>query len=230
MEQNFVDSHKTTVEIKPSTRAKYIVIEGPIGVGKSSLSHKLASTFSVPLLLEKPAENPFLERFYKSSSRYALPTQLTFLMQRATQLSALSHRDNNVKPGLIADFMLEKDPLFAKITLDDDEYNLYKQIFETIKIQVPKPDLVIFLQAPVNVLVQRIKKRRVNYEQGIGAAYLEKLNGAYTDYFHRYTDAPLLIVNAAQINPIENQSHYHALVQHIDRIDAGKHFFNPLVG
>jgi deoxyadenosine/deoxycytidine kinase len=207
--------------------SKFIVVEGPIGVGKSSLAEKLAQTFGSALLLEKPVDNPFLQRFYRSPKRFALSTQLFFLFQRVRQVADLKQEDMFM-PGRIADFMIEKDPLFAQVTLDDEEFRLYQQVYKTLTIEAPKPDLVIYLQAPVEVLQMRIKKRRIKYESAIEAGYLQRLIDAYTAFFHRYSDTALLIVNAAKINPIENDQHYSALVEHISRIDAGKHFFNPL--
>lgn len=223
-----VEQGSSADEAVISASSKYIVVEGPIGVGKSSLSKKLAATLGSSILLEKPAENPFLARFYKSPKRFALPTQLFFLFQRVRQLADLKQEDM-FAPGRVADFMMEKDPLFAQITLDDEEFRLYQQVYQNLTIDAPQPDLVIYLQAPVEVLQQRIKKRRVKYEMSIESAYLQRLSDAYTAYFHRYSDTPLLIVNAAQINPIDNEEHYTALLEHIERIDAGKHFFNPLV-
>jgi len=211
---------------KPSS-SKYIVIEGPIGVGKSSLAKKLAASYGASLMLEKPKENPFLERFYKSPKRFALPTQLFFLFQRVQQIADMK-QDDMFTPGRIADFMIEKDPLFAQVTLSDDEFRLYQQVYQNLTIDARQADLIIYLQAPVNVLQERIKKRRVKYEMSIDDAYLQRLSDAYTTFFHRYNDTPLLIVNAAQINPVDNESHFTALVKHIDRVDAGKHFFNPL--
>lgn len=206
---------------------KNITVEGPIGVGKSSLSTKLATSFASSLLLEKPAENPFLERFYKFPKSYSLPTQLFFLFQRVQQLTEIdAHTLATV--GQVSDFMLAKDPLFAELTLDPDEVKLYRQVYDTLSIDEPKPDLMIYLQAPVPVLQKRIKKRNIKYEQKIEGRYLTELSDAYTEYFHHYSASPLLIVNAADINPIDNDDHYRSLLAHIQQIEAGKHFFNPL--
>lgn len=138
-------------------------------------------------------------------------------------------QDDLFNPGRIADFMIEKDPIFAQLTLDDDEYRLYQQVYQNLQVDAPVPDLMIYLQAPVSVLLERINKRRIKYELKIDPNYLQRLSDAYTTYFHRYTNSPLLIVNAADINPVDNDDHYLALVEHIQRIDAGKHYFNPLV-
>lgn len=213
--------------MKNNNAPKNIIIEGPIGVGKSSLSIKLAASLGASLLLEKPAENPFLERFYKSPKRYSLPTQLFFLFQRVQQLA-----DVQMQPitgvGQVSDFMLAKDPIFAELTLDAEEIMLYQHVYQSLSIDAPKPDLMIYLQAPVPTLQRRIKKRRIQYEQNIDTDYLHRLSDAYSNYFHHYNTSPLLIVNAADINPIDNDDDYQALLTHISRIDAGKHFFNPL--
>ena len=211
-----------------SMASKFIIVEGPIGVGKSSLTKKLAATFNSSILLEKPSDNPFLERFYKSPKRFALPTQLSFLFQRVLQLSDLKQEDL-FQPGRVADYMIQKDPLFAQITLGDDEFRLYQQVYQNLNLDNPEPDLVIYLQAPVEVLQQRIKKRRIKYEMDIDSNYLQRLSDSYTTFFHRYDESPLLIVNAAKINPIDNEEHYQALVKHISQIKAGKHYFNPSV-
>ncbi len=204
---------------------KNIIVEGPIGVGKSSLSNRLASTFNLPLLLEKPAENPFLERFYKSPKRYSLPTQLFFLFQRVQQLADTEDDQG----GSISDFMIAKDPIFASLNLDKEEVALYQQVYESLSIDAPTPDLMIYLQAPVPVLQKRIKKRNIKYEQRIDAKYLQNLSDAYTEFFHRYDSSPLLIVNAAEFNPIDNEADYQSLLVQIEQTTAGKHFFNPLV-
>ena len=208
--------------------SRFIVVEGPIGVGKSSLAIRLSRTFSSSLLLEKSEENPFLERFYKFPRQYALATQLFFLFQRVEQLSDIRQSAAS-KSGRVADFMMEKDPLFAKLNLDDDEYQLYRQVYQNLDIDRPIPDLVIYLQAPAEILQDRVHRRRIGYEMGMDMTYLSQLSEAYTTYFHHYSETPLLIVNAAEINPVDNDAHYAALVSHINRIDAGKHFFNPLV-
>jgi deoxyguanosine kinase len=211
-----------------SGQPKYIVVEGPIGVGKTSLARRLGDTFGSDLVLENPDNNPFLERFYRSPKHYALPTQLYFLFQRIRQLQDLM-QDDLFSTGRVSDFLLEKDVLFAQVTLDDDEYRLYQQVYNNLSIDVPQPDLVIYLQAPVDVLMGRVRRRGVRYEADIHPEYLQRLADAYTTYFHRYSVTPLLIVNAAEMNFVEKEEHYRALVEHISTIGNGKHFFNPLV-
>ena len=209
-------------------KSPYIVVEGPIGVGKTSLARRLGDTFGSDLVLENPDNNPFLERFYRFPKHYALPTQLYFLFQRIRQLQELM-QDDLFSTGRVSDFLLEKDILFAQVTLDDDEYRLYQQVYNNLSIDVPQPDLVIYLQAPVDVLMGRVRQRRIRYEADIHPEYLQRIADAYTAYFHRYSVAPLLIVNAAEMNFIEKEEHYEALVEHISTVGSGKHFFNPLV-
>lgn len=204
---------------------KYIAIEGPIGVGKSSLARRLGNSFTYQLLLERPDQNPFLERFYASPERYALQTQLFFLFQRIEQLK---QAEPLLSQGVVADFMLQKDPIFAEIALSGDEYRIYQQAFKHGCREVIKPDLVVYLQAPVEVLIERVKKRNISFELKMDKTYLQKLSDAYTNFFHRYSDSPLLIVNAAEVNFVDNDQHYLSLVEHLQNINAGKHFFNPL--
>lgn len=208
--------------------SRYIAIEGPIGVGKSSLARKLANSFHSDVLLERPADNPFLERFYSAPKLHALPTQLFFLFQRVKQLQATQQGDL-FSGGLVADFMLEKDQLFAQVTLDDEEYRLYQQVYANLNVEIPKPDLVIYLQAPVHTLQERIMHRGINYEIDIKSRYLQKLSDAYIAYFHRYDQSPLLIVNATDMNFVDEPSHFEALVERIRQIDSGKNYFNPLL-
>jgi deoxyadenosine/deoxycytidine kinase len=205
---------------------RFIVIEGPIGVGKSSLARRLSETLGGQLVLEQPEQNPFLERFYKSPRAAAFQTQLFFLFQRARQLEEVRQEDlfGAVR---IADYLLEKDRLFARVTLDDAEYALYERVYERVVVDAPRPDLVVYLQAPADVLMDRIAKRGIRYEQNIERAYLEKLTQAYARFFHTYDAAPLLIVNSAAIDPVNNDHDYQLLFAEITRKRRGRHFFNP---
>ncbi|HEX4674146.1 MAG TPA: deoxynucleoside kinase [Steroidobacteraceae bacterium] len=211
----------------PDIPHQFIVIEGPIGVGKSSLTRRLCASLGAEPVLEQAAENPFLERFYRNPRDGALPAQLYFLFQRAQQLAALNQQDM-FAPLRVADYLLEKDRLFARVTLDDAEFGLYEQVYTKLDVQAPKPDLVVYLQAPVDVLLERIAKRGIRYEQQIERAYLERLNQAYARFFHEYEAAPLLIVNAASIDPINNQADYDELLAAIQRMKRGRLYYNPL--
>ena len=206
---------------------KFIVVEGPIGVGKTSLARRLCDSLGAQAVLEQSAQNPFLERFYRNPRAGALPTQLYFLLQRAQQLAALKQADLFAAVH-VADYLLEKDRLFARVTLDDDEYALYEQLYGKLDIRPPKPDLVVYLQAPVDVLLERIGRRGVDYEQHIDRQYLERLNEAYARLFHEFAAAPLLIVNAASIDPIASQRDYDELLAAIRRMHRGRLYFNPL--
>lgn len=205
----------------------YMAIEGPIGVGKTSLARRLADAFACELILEQPEENPFLERFYQSRKQYALPTQLSFLFQRVRVLQALRQRDM-FSPVRVADFVLDKDTLFAATTLDDDELRLYHQVYAQLSPDVPAPDLVIYLQAPVEVLLERIRNRRVPYERLIEPEYLKQLSDAYARMFYHYNASPLLIINVAQINFVERDRDFETLLNQIRKIRSGRHYFNPL--
>ncbi len=209
------------------TAHRYIVVEGPIGVGKTSLARKLATSFSAETVLEQAAENPFLERFYRNPRVGALPAQLYFLFQRAQQLAALKQHDL-FAPVRVADYLLAKDRLFARITLDEEEFKLYEQVHDKLAIEAPKPDLVVYLQAPVPVLLDRIGRRGIAYESLIDAAYLERLNEAYARFFHEYEASPLLIVNATSIDPVNNAADYEELLAAIGRMNRGRLYYNPL--
>lgn len=206
---------------------RLVVVEGPIGVGKTTLARKLAATVGAESVLEQADENPFLERFYKNPKAAAFPTQLFFLFQRARQLQELRQQDM-FAPVRVADYLLDKDRLFARITLDDEEYALYEQVYARLSLDAPRPDLVVFLQAPVDVLLERIARRGIRYEKYIEAGYLEKLIDAYTRYFHQYTASPLLIVNAAAIDPVGDSRDYEELLDAVRRTRMGRHYFNPL--
>ncbi len=205
----------------------YIVVEGPIGVGKTSLARRLAKEFGSELLLEGADENPFLERFYRNPREGALPTQLFFLFQRARQMQALRQGDM-FQPVRVADFLMEKDRLFARLNLDDEEFKLYEQVYSSLTLDAPVPDLVIYLQAPVSVLKKRIRKRGIAHEQSMQADYLERLSDAYTHFFHQYANSPLLIVNATEIDLVNSQRDYEALLEQLRTVKTGRHYFNPL--
>jgi deoxyguanosine kinase len=214
--------------IQPELPAqRYIVVEGPIGVGKTSLARRLAQSLDAELVLEQDAQNPFLERFYKNPKAGALPAQLFFLFQRAQQLGGLKQQDL-FAPRRVADYLFEKDRLFASLTLDTAEMALYEQVASRLDVDPPKPDLVVYLQAPVETLLQRIARRGIGYETAIDAAYLARLNDAYARFFHEYDRAPLLMVNAASIDPIQNQADFDELVGAIRRMKKGRMYYNPL--
>ncbi len=204
----------------------YIVVEGAIGVGKTTLAKRLARTFNTELMLELAAENPFLPRFYSDPKSVALPTQLYFLFQRAKQIEALRQTDM-FKPVQVSDFLIEKDKLFASVTLDDDELALYNQVYERLTLDAPVPDLVIYLQAPLDTLMQRIIERGIDYERPISRSYLKKISEAYVEFFYYYTTSPLLIVNTNEFNLSGNDRDYNLLLDHIKRLPPGKHYFNP---
>lgn len=206
---------------------RYIVIEGPIGVGKTSLARRLAKSLDAELLLEQPEANPFLDRFYRDRRGAALPTQLFFLFQRARQLEEMRQADmfNSLR---IADFMIEKDRLFAEINLDPHELSLYEQVSASLAMEPVAPDLVVYLQAPVDTLLFRIARRGLDHERRFSRRYLERLTEAYSRFFHDYEAAPLLIVNAASIDPVHNEEHFSILRDEICRIRSGRHFFNPV--
>jgi deoxyguanosine kinase len=206
---------------------RYIVVEGPIGVGKTSLARRLAQSFASELLLEQAEENPFLERFYRNRRQSALPTQLFFLFQRARQIEQIRQSDM-FSPVRIADFLLQKDRLFAEQNLDPHELDLYQQVADTLELDPPTPDLVVYLQAPAQVLLKRVASRGIAYEQMIEPEYLERLGEAYAKFFYDYDAAPLLIVNAAAIDPVHRESDYQELLQTILRVKHGRHFFNPV--
>ena len=205
---------------------RFIAVEGPIGVGKTSLTKRLAETFNYELLLENAEENPFLDRFYHNPRRHALATQLFFLFQRAQQIEE-SRQSDLFEPVRVSDFLIDKDRLFAELNLEKDEYNLYHKVYQHLVIDAPKPDLVIYLQAPTEVLLQRIQKRGIPSEQMIESEYLNQLNRAYTEFFHYYSDSKLLIVNSAEIDLVANDEDYDQLVTYLLSLPNGTHYFNP---
>lgn len=205
----------------------YVVVEGPIGVGKTTLARKLAEDFGTELLLEMPEENPFLERFYENPADAAFSTQLFFLMQRVRQMQELRQQDL-FAPVRVADFLMAKDYLFAELTLQPHELDLYAQVYQQLTVNAPQPDLVVYLQAPAEVLLERVRKRGRAYERHMSEGYIERLADAYMTFFHRYDESPLLIVNAAEINFANNDDDYQQLFERITTIKHGRHYYNPL--
>ena len=205
---------------------RYIVVEGPIGAGKTALAKRLAQSLSAELILEEALENPFLERFYREGKSAALPTQMFFLFSRARQIEQLRQTDMFATVR-VCDYLFAKDRLFAELNLDADELALYEQIADKLAIEAPVPDLVIYLQASVDVLFERIARRGIGFERMIDRAYLEQLTDIYARFFHAYNAGPLLIVNASQIDPVSNDADYEQLFRQIERTTGGRHFFNP---
>jgi deoxyadenosine/deoxycytidine kinase len=204
----------------------YIAVEGPIGVGKTTLAKRLAASFNHQTLLEDAEQNPFLERFYRNRKQAALATQLFFLFQRSQKIHDLRQADI-FEPVRVADFLIEKDPLFARINLDSDEFQLYEKVYQQLTIDAPKPDLVIYLQASPDVLLGRIDSRGIAAEKAIEHDYLERLNEVYSEFFLYYDDAPLLIVNASELDLANSEADYIHLVDYLLEIRSGRHYFNP---
>ncbi len=205
---------------------KYIVVEGPIGIGKTGLAKRLASTLNTGLMLENSDSNPFLSRFYSDPRNAALPTQLHFLFQRLQMIELLRQADM-FKPAQIADFLIQKDHLFAEVTLNDDEFALYSQVYNRLVLDAPIPDLVIYLQAPVDVLLKRIYERGISYEKRISEAYLNKVSEAYIKFFYHYNASPILIVNTSELNLVDSVEDYDYLINYIRKLSPGKHYLNP---
>lgn len=207
------------------SKLRHIVVEGPIGAGKTSLARRLADHLHADTLLEAPDQNPFLAGFYRDRARYALPAQLFFLFQRMEQLRTLSQTDLFARP-VIGDFLLDKDPLFARMTLSDDELVLYRQIYDKMKPQAPVPDLVIALMAPPETLLARVARRGRTYESGVSEAYLRELCEAYINTFHHYDAAPLLLINTEHLNPIDSDADFKLLIERIAAMRGRRETFN----
>jgi len=204
---------------------RHIAVEGPIGAGKTSLARRLAERLGAELLLEQPGENPFLARFYQDMARYALPTQLFFLFQRARQLEALAQPDMFGRPT-VSDFLLDKDPLFARITLSADELALYQKIYEAMRPRAPAPDLVVYLQAQPATLYERVRRRAVDFERAIGEDYLALLAEGYARFFYNYGAAPVLIVNSENLNFVARDADLELLLARMRGMKSRREFFS----
>jgi len=207
------------------SRYRYIVVEGPIGAGKTSLTHRLAEHLGADTLLENAGDNPFLPRFYQEPKRYALPTQLHFLFERSRQLRELAQGDL-FRASIVSDFLIDKDMLFARLNLDDDEFDLYQKVYADLAPQAPTPDLVIYLQAPIDALQERVKRRGVEFERGMNAGYLQRLANSYSEFFHRYEAAPLLIVNTGNLNFAQSEADFELLLERISKMRGPREFFS----
>ena len=206
-------------------RYRYIVVEGPIGAGKTTLAKRLAARLGSDLLLEQPGANPFLARFYQDMPRYALPTQLFFLFQRAKQIEPLAQPDMFSR-ATVSDFLLDKDPLFARITLTGDELALYDRIYEALRPHAPTPDLVVYLQAQPDTLIERVRRRAEQFERGISEEYLALLAEGYARFFYYYTAAPLLIVNSENLNFVERDTDFELLIERLRAMKSRREYFN----
>ncbi len=205
-------------------KARYIVVEGPIGAGKTTLAKRLAERLHADLLLENPATNPFLGRFYQDAGRWGLATQIAFLFQRSEQLASFT-RDHDPFRRVVSDFLLDKDPLFAELNLDEDELQLYRQLFERLKPTVRQPDLVIYLQAQPDILIDRVRKRGVEAERKISESYLQRVAEHYARFFHHYDAAPLFIVNAESLNPVDKEEDFELLYSRLLAMRSYREFF-----
>lgn len=209
----------------PLSKYRYIVVEGPIGAGKTSLTQRLADYAGAKTLLEKPQDNPFLVNFYQDPARYALPTQLFFLFQRINEVRELAQMDLFTS-RTFSDYLFDKDTLFARLTLSEDEFKLYQTIYQTLVLQAPIPDLVIYLQASTDALIERVQRRGHRYERQISDDYLAKLAKSYGEFFHHYTAAPLLVVNSDNLNFVDNDEDFQLLISRIENMRSSREFFS----
>jgi deoxyguanosine kinase len=210
------------------SRFRHIAIEGPIGAGKTTLARQLAGHIGADLMLEQPAENPFLGRFYEDMPGYAFQTQLFFLFQRQKQMQALA-QPSMFAPTVVSDFMFEKDALFAKLTLSDDEYRLYAQMHVAIAAQLRAPDLVVWLQAEPATLLGRVQRRGVPMEQAMGLGYLQRLCEAYAEFFESYDEAPVFVVDTEQLAPAHRDADLERLVGRLEGLEGRREFLSTQV-
>ncbi len=204
---------------------RYIVVEGPIGVGKTSLAQRLADHIGADILLEKPQDNPFLERFYQDPQRHAMSTQLFFLFQRINEVRDQAQMDL-FRTRTVSDYLFNKDALFARLNLSEDEYKLYQNIYQSLAPKAPIPDLVIYLQATTSTLIDRVRRRGRDYERSVTDDYLNRLGDSYGEFFHQYEDAPLMMVNSENLNFVDNEADFHLLLERIESMRGPREFFS----
>ena len=204
---------------------RYIVVEGPIGVGKTSLAQRLADHIGADILLEKPQDNPFLERFYQDPQRHAMSTQLFFLFQRINEVRDQAQMDL-FRTRTVSDYLFDKDALFARLNLSEDEYKLYQNIYRSLAPKAPIPDLVIYLQATTSTLIDRVRRRGRDYERSVTDDYLNRLGDSYGEFFHQYEDAPLMMVNSENLNFVDNEADFQLLLERIESMRGPREFFS----
>jgi deoxyadenosine/deoxycytidine kinase len=204
---------------------QYIVVEGPIGVGKTSLAQRLAEHMGADTMLEKPQENPFLERFYQDPQRHAMSTQLFFLFQRISEVRDQAQMDL-FRTRTVSDYLFEKDALFARLNLSEDEFKLYQNIYQSLAPKPPIPDLVIYLQASTDTLIERVRRRGRGYERTVTNDYLNRLGNSYGEFFHQYEEAPLMMVNSENLNFVDNEDDFQLLLQRIEGMRGPREFFS----
>ena len=204
-----------------SANPRYIAVEGPIGVGKSSLAEILGEELSARVILERPEENPFLGAFYRDQKRHAMSVQLFFLLQRYAQQGELAQGDLFSRGGVVTDYIFDKDRLFALLNLTDDEMTLYDRIFRMLQVRTVRPDLIVYLQARTEVLVDRIRRRARPEEKPIRSEYVQQVAQAYADFFFNYNQGPLLIVNASDIDFVGNAEDRRELISVIQNAPPG---------
>jgi deoxyguanosine kinase len=208
-------------------KQRYIVVEGPIGVGKTALTRALAKRFAARSVFEIVEENPFLASFYQDRNKYAFQTQLFFLLSRFKQQQELFQQEL-FSQATVSDYLFAKDRIFASITLDPNELALYERVYEHLGPRVMKPDLVIYLQARLDVLLARIRKRGREFERKFDPEYLAELSRTYNDFFHRYEETPLLVINTSDIDFVESDRDFEELIRALGSIKAGTHYYQPL--
>ncbi len=212
---------------KPRIEPRLIAVEGSIGAGKTSLARLLSENYGARLVLEKDSDNPFLPKFYQNREALAFQTQIFFLLGRYHQYLDLAQMDL-FSSSVLVDYLFPRDRIFAELNLKGHELRLYEQIFNLLKVKIPKPDLVIFLQASSEVLAKRVKQRGREYEKAIDFKYLDEINRAFNNFFFYYSETPLLVINTNEIDFVKKKCDLDQLIQKINSHKIGREYYNPL--